>query len=289
MLRSFLALLCAGMLCLSSIPASAAAGGLTILYTGNTFGEYKHCPTCGNKTVGGLARRAGLIRSLRQDAPAGSLLLLGGPWELKSPGGPVPGPGVLETLVKAFGLLEYDFALLSEDESRMLASRDESMKKWAAPGPGRVEIFPSPVGRVAVIAIPPLEDGLVLPNQELLGAVRDLAASARSQADLVVAVSPWGTQGERYLVERTEPDIDILLGSGPGPAVPGQLVNGSKTAWARPYNRGQTVTRVTVLQPVNRSDGHRWVLGRNIEFTLVPLFQEIPEDESMLRLLSNLP
>jgi hypothetical protein len=44
-MRYLIGLLCAGMLSLNFFSLSYAAGDLTILYTGNTYGEYAPCPS----------------------------------------------------------------------------------------------------------------------------------------------------------------------------------------------------------------------------------------------------
>jgi hypothetical protein len=205
------------------------------------------------------------------------------------PGAAVPEPRVVQTLVQAFGTMQYDLGILSDEESRLLERHELELKGWSSPGStGRVVFFASPLGRVAVISLPPLASPFVLPNQQMIELVNDLTKSVRPQADLIVAISPWGPQGERFLLEKTAPDIDILLGAGPGPGVAGQLANRGRTVWARPYDRGQTVTRIIVRQMLGAAGGRTWVQGGNIEFRSVPLFKEIPEDQGMNALFSGL-
>jgi hypothetical protein len=44
-MNRLLLLILAGMLCLPFFSPAHAAGELTILYNGNTYGEYRPCPT----------------------------------------------------------------------------------------------------------------------------------------------------------------------------------------------------------------------------------------------------
>jgi hypothetical protein len=218
------------------------------------------------------------------------VLVLGGPWEFKKSGIVAPKQTILRSLASAFDQMDYDLIVLSGEESQQLSKHGLALRAGAVlDGSGRVEIFPTAVGRVAVITLPPLEGNFIMPNHEMIETVRSLSASARARADLVVAISPWGAQGERFLLEKSSPDLDILLGSGPGPGVPGQITNKARTLWARPYDKGQTVTSIVIKHPLGTPGSRKWVGGANVESKPVPLLQSFPEDEPTRTILSDLP
>jgi hypothetical protein len=218
------------------------------------------------------------------------VLILGGPWEFKKSGTAAPEQTILRSLARAFDQVDYDLIVLSGEEAQLFSKHGLALQAGVVSnGSGQVEIFSTAVGRVAVITLPPLDGNFVMPNHGMIETVRALSASARTGADLVVAISPWGAQGERFLLEKSAPDIDILLGSGPGPGVPGQITNRAQTLWARPYDKGQTVTSIVIKLPLGSPGSHKWVSGANVESKPVPLIQSVPEDESTRIILSDLP
>jgi hypothetical protein len=188
-------------------------------------------------------------------------------------------------------MMGYDMGLLSPEEGQALLAGGVSLPGWyQAESTGSLAFFPSPVGRVAVIAFPMLEGGALLPGKGLVETVRTLAATARARADLIVALSPWGAQAERFLLERSGPGIgiDILLGAGTGSSQAGQFANRGRTLWMRPYDKGRTVMRVT-LGPLSGTPGERaWAPGSAIDFRMVPLLPNVPEHEAVDRLFSGL-
>ena len=48
---------------------AASPNDVTIIYSGQTLGYLKPCPTCGAKSYGGLARRAGIMKIEREENP----------------------------------------------------------------------------------------------------------------------------------------------------------------------------------------------------------------------------
>jgi hypothetical protein len=239
-----------------------------------------------------MARRAGLLASVRSGKPADAVLVLGGPWEFKAPGAPAPAQESLKAIARSFEMMGYDMGLLSPEEAHALSAGGVSLPGWhQTENAGALAFFPSPVGRVAVIAFPMLDGGALLPGKGQVETVRTLAATARARADLIVALSPWGAQAERFLLERAAPGIriDVLLGAGNGSSQAGQIANRGRTLWMRPYDKGRTVMRVTI-GPLTGAPGERaWVPGTNIDFRMVPLLPNVPEHEAVGRLFSGLP
>jgi hypothetical protein len=181
--------------------------------------------------------------------------------------------------------MPLDFGILSKKESELLEQNSIAGSKFQFPGPDGVrKAYDSPLGRVAVVALPPIPGDFPLPNQQFLERVRKLVQEADEDSSLVVAVSPWGAQGERYFLESGPGPVDILLGAGPGPGLNGMLQNNGQTLWFRAYDEGKGVTLIDIK---NLPSGSGWKQGRDIVFKTVPLKENIREAPEITSLFQN--
>jgi hypothetical protein len=97
---------------------------------------------------------------------------------------------------------------------------------------------------VGVLVLPPLAPGQEGPPPALTTAMGAMARELRGRCGLVVAISPWGYLAENaYLARDAAPDMDVLLGAGPGPGTAQSAAKG-KVLWVRSYTRGKTVQTV---------------------------------------------
>lgn len=286
----------------ASLPVSAAGsapgtpfpatGSARIVYTADTLGEVNPCVTCGDTPLGGLARRAALLRSLA--AEGDRPLILAGPDEFHSDkeGGPSPRPdGRAAALYAAFGHIPYTAIYLSP-----AASRDMHANALAPP-PAAVPVAEKPVTRffragslaVACVFLPAGSTPDSGPAPEQILAARQAAMEAARDASCVIAVSPWGIRAESALAPSFGGYFHILLGGGKGIAVPGQPTGDAGSPgplWARSDRRGRAVSVLDILSLP--APGSPWLEGVNFSSRLVFLESGLPQDEAILGRLRGL-
>lgn len=144
--------------------------------------------------------------------------------------------------------------------------------------------------RVAVVFFPPLRKGVDDPTPE---AVRDALAAgrkARSAADLVIGVSPWGSLNERDMLPRCEGVFDILFGGGSGSAFDGSLDDVAPgVLWARPERDGKGVNVVDVLALPSPGVPNDWVQGITIATRIIMLSDTVARDPAVEAVIGVVP
>ncbi|MFW6323568.1 MAG: hypothetical protein ACOC0U_00760 [Desulfovibrionales bacterium] len=179
-------------------------------------------------------------------------------------------------------MMPVDFGVISATESAAIKENRIEQALFRSPGSdGFVERFETSLGKIAFLALPAIPGGFPLPNQGFIERVRTIIEEARKGVDLLVAISPWGAQGDRYFLESGPGPIDIFLGSGSGPGINGILQNNGRTFWFRAYEKGKGVTLIT-LRGLPGSDG--WKQGRDIVFKTVLLKDNMREDPEVKKI-----
>lgn len=92
-------------------------------------------------------------------------------------------------------------------------------------------------------------------------------------------------EGEFTLLKDYEPEIDLLLGSGPGPGLAGRFMNHSKTFWARAYSKGKALHLIRIGEWPKRAANWKWTKGKNLKLdfkTLTPDVEDNPEMQAIL-------
>lgn len=197
----------------------------------------------------------------------------------------------LEFMVKAFDLLRNDLVYVTPYERGILTQAGvQPSKLWR--GSNRLEqhmLGKDSAHRVGVLLLPTLPDGATtLPLalvQQIEGAVRTLRAKAR----LIVAMSPWGYSLEQELLKSDGPLPDVLLGSGVGIGLVGNISPKGKTLWIRAFTQGKSMSRIDILAWPDHADANfKWTEEQNVRMTLLGLTDHYMEDSHMLSLMQNM-
>lgn len=132
--------------------------------------------------------------------------------------------------------------------------------------------------RVGLVFFPP-DDGQDV-QEAAIRAGRELAG----QVELLIGVSPWGSDAERAFTERVEGLYHIILGGGPGYGF-GSALKGAHQGvlWLRPEPEGSAVNLVEILawpEPGSQI----WDYGVNFTARLQLLGPDIPADPVIMNI-----
>jgi hypothetical protein len=202
----------------------APGGPLTIIYTTDTNGFLQTCG-CSGGQVGGLAKRATLIRELQ--AGAGTVLLLDG--------GDLAGDlDRAEAVMDCLRLMRYEAVGVSGLDTKLgpdffRSAFRRGLPLIACPMPeGNPDgVLTSRVVRRSDRAVAIVALGKVSVEQ-IVPALRDVLTSLRGKAELCVVFSPLTFAEERRVVqaEGVAGRIDLLVGLRDGPSREAQEVDG---------------------------------------------------------------
>lgn len=256
-----------------------ATAQTTIVITANTQGEHSPCPVCGNKALGGLARRATLFQSLR--STPGTITVSGG-YEFASPRATEPvSTDMVGRLIHAYSALNYDLLLLTP-EDRALIDRAEAKvdPAWQTLDESpRVVAKKVKDGQLAFILFPPLRKLTPSVVTTLCDMATDLRASG--QYNLIIGVSPWGQAMEAEFIEAQGKTFDIVLGSGEGPSYQGLYLQDGAVLWVRPSAKGKGVNTIDIPTLPKAGEKTVWTPGISISTSLQPLNDSVASDQNI--------
>lgn len=192
-------------------------------------------------------------------------------------------------LAEAYQALAYDIGYNVREDADWLRAHD--MK---APQPFKtaskqvqVSIFNKADKKIGVLMLPTLLKGTKKPTSMMLRTVVQKSKQLAKRTDLVVAVSPWGMEGEFELLKNHIPEIDVLLGGGPGPGIAGRFMNNSKTFWARAYSKGKALHLIRLGEWPKRTDSWKWSKGKNLNLDFKTLTTDVAENAQMKEILAK--
>jgi hypothetical protein len=192
----------------------------------------------------------------------------------------------LKTLARVFSALNYDLGVLAPEE-RPLFSGDNAIPDWTAVDETPETRVLNRMGRqIGVVVFPGFEGRRDWPlfARELRRTIR----SMRTRADLLIGISSLGWNLENQFLTGPDSGLDILLGSGPGPAFRGRLTGGAKTLWVRPYSRGRAVNTVTIPDfEATQWLSSGWKLNRNVKTGIVILKGSMTRDQTVLEIING--
>ncbi|MBA4357386.1 MAG: hypothetical protein C0405_06635 [Desulfovibrio sp.] len=197
----------------------------------------------------------------------------------------------LEFMTRAYDLLHNDLVFMAPYERAVMA------KAGLQPRPGwhgsdRLEqllLGPDAAHKIGVILLPPLSDAAPALPPALVRQIEDAVRTLRATTKLVVAMSPWGYTYEQDLLKTAGPLPDILLGSGPGIGLVGNISAGGKTLWIRSFSQGKAMSRIDILAwPEHGNPNFKWTEEQNIRMTLFGLTDQYQDDQPMLSLMQSL-
>jgi hypothetical protein len=218
-------------------------------------------------------------------------LILGGSYEFLLPEGKPDQDKKRDALAKIFSYLDYDFGMLSPEESSYLSKSPSGIPDgWKYYSQITFKKFKIENGKtVGIITFPTIEDDKSNQISEALAArMVSCFKKFRKEADILIGMSPWGYFKEKSLLKNSQYmqcPLDILLGSGKGPGLTGQLVAENSTLWVRCYPTGKAVSRVDIIKFPDKNSDFKWKFGENIRCLIQSLLKNTREDPKVLNLL----
>lgn len=197
----------------------------------------------------------------------------------------------LEFMAKAFDLLRNDLVYVTPYERSFMAKAGvRAHRNWH--GSDRLEqhvLGSDAAHRVGVVLLPPLPDSTAKPPAALLRQTADAVQSLRAKTRLVVVMSCWGYGQEKELFHSQGPMPDVLLGSGIGIGLVGNIEAKGKTLWIRAFAQGKSMSRIDILDwPDHANDKFKWTEGQNIRMNLFGLTDQYQGDRHMLSLMQSM-
>lgn len=190
-------------------------------------------------------------------------------------------------MAKIFSLLDYDLARLTADEASALEQAGiDRPEGWLSTEQRHIHRFRLPEGRsIAFVLLPYVERGIYELPLITFRRSQNLIERARAKADMVVGVSPWGFTMEREFAQKATTLPDILLGSGPGSGLNGQIMREEKLLWVRPYSLGKTANILTILRWPEPGLDFKWVKGYTVRLKVESYSGKFQERPDILELL----
>lgn len=231
-----------------------------------------------------MARRATYFKLVRKVQPKNvPLLTLAGSCEFGREGLGSKDAESLKALLRSYALLGYDLGLLGGFELKEFSNNGLTPPDgWRHPS--RAEFVRLDRGgvRIGVILFPELPAGTPAAPGRVVSDIEAILKAQRGKVDVLIGLSPWGLWIEKAYLESGADTPDLLLGSGPGIEVPGNILAKGKTFWIRPYAKGKTVSRIDLLDlPRGRTD-FVWAENGNIRFESPALTDSYIEDMDVL-------
>ncbi len=195
----------------------------------------------------------------------------------------------LEFMAKAYDLLHNDLVFVSPFERALVAKAGlQPRKGWHGSDMLEMHVLGAEATQVGVLLLPPLPEGGPLPPA-LIRQIADAVRTLRAKTRLVVALSPWGYVREQEFLKADGPMPDLLLGSGAGIGLVGNIEAKGKTLWIRAFAQGKSLSRIDILAWPDHANAHfKWTEEQNIRMTLFGLTDQYLEDQKMLALMQSL-
>lgn len=193
--------------------------------------------------------------------------------------------------MEAYEALGYSSGALSPAEAEKLASLNVSPPKgWQVldPKEPKAVILDTPKGKVGVVYFPEAKKPGDDPTEQVAQAVVKKLKELRPSVKLLVGVSPWGVQAESDFLEKSKPDLDILLGSGTGVGFKAKPAEGGRTLWMHTYSKGKAIYTIDVLAWPG-AKGFKWDMGTNFTTEAVVLDDTYAPDPAMEQRLQAVP
>ena len=268
MLQKILAAACA--VCCASILALAGCSlkllggaGFTILYSNDVRGEFENCG-CDDVQLGGLSRKARLLRSAARETPDLIRLDAGNLFFAKKPANDIEAQEFLlkaNFILGAYNAMGCDALNVGDGDLAMGLDALTGLRSKAAfplvssnivirdGGKHLFEpvVFKTVAGtRVAILGVCP-QDTVFVPDlriEDPVASVQKMAAAVRDRSDFLIVLSGLGLERDRELA-RLAQGVNLIVSSRADRLLEKALVeNGIPIVQA--YNRGQYLGRVDV-------------------------------------------
>lgn len=204
------------------------------------------------------------------------------------PGDTPPTSSELEGMAKAYELLHYNVGFLPEKEAQALKQagvEPDASRKTSKDSSFAVATIRNG-DKIGFLRLPSLRPGQDTPSPELIKKISTSIKEKRKEVQLLVALSDWGSFGEReYLAQKPEAVPDFLFGSGAGSGVNGRILADGRCVWVRPYDKGRTVSEVQVYAWPDRSKPVVWKEPDNLRCISIGLGDQYEDNEEIANIL----
>ncbi len=284
------AVCCTGILalagCLLKLPGDS---GFTILYSNDVRGEFENCG-CADVQLGGLARKARLLRSAARETTGLIRLDAGNLFFPKKPANDIEAREFLlkaNFILGAYNAMGCDALNVGDGDLAMGLDALTGLRSKASfpivssnivirdSGKHLFEpvVFKTVAGtRVAILGVCP-QDTVFVPDlriEDPVASVRKMAAAVRDRSDFLVVLSGLGLERDRQLAQLV-PGINLIVSSRADRLLEKALVENG-TLIVQAYNRGQYLGRVDV----ERNGG-----GFSAAHRLLPLKPGVGEEKDI--------
>lgn len=270
---------------------------LRITYTAGTKGEMYPCVTCGTNSLGGLARRATVLKQLDDGIPhihiAGAeeflsdldLMRFAKPeWNGNDPINKHNETEKATRLVKGHSLLPVSIGYL-------LPAEEQWLKQYAREIPqGFVtvketpitKIFPIPTGKVGIVLFPQAKGENFTPTPQQIKAVVQAGKALQGKVNLIVGVSPWGNVAEYRFLQEATGIYHLLFGGGGGLGAPYEPEHSTEQLlWVRSESHGRAVNCLDIMEMPRANQPASWIEGLSFNAVQIFLFLKLPPDVLM--------
>ena len=271
---------------------------LRIAYVASTRGELYPCATCGTNSLGGLSRRATILKDLK----AGNVpfLYLAGSEEflsdldtkrLTSPEWNKNAPINLHNESQKARRLVTGHSRLGTSVGYLLPEESDWLIEYAGkipPGFQKVAsepvstILSTPHGKVGIVLFPKGTENNGLPSEAQIQAVLDTGKSLRDKASLIIGISPWGNVGEYRFIPKADGIYSILFGGGNGLSYTYSTeFSTSSLLWVRSEFQGRAVNFLDIYEMPAPGHLPSWQEGISFIAGQTFLFLRLPPDQGM--------
>lgn len=270
---------------------------LRITYTAGTKGEMYPCVTCGTNSLGGLARRATVLKQLQENFPhihlAGAeeflsdldIMRFGKPdWNAADPVNKHNETEKARRLVKGHSLLPITVGYLTPDEETWFHTYANALPKGFTTVRDKplTKIIDIPTGKVGIVLFPRGTDINHAPSKQQLTDVLNAGQALRGKVNLIVGISPWGNVAEYRFLQDATGVYHLLFGGGGGLGGPYEPEHSTeKLLWIRSESHGRAVNTLDIIEMPRPNQEATWIEGLTFNAAQIFLYLKLPPDPTM--------
>lgn len=270
---------------------------LRITYTAGTKGEMYPCITCGTNSLGGLARRATVLKEINENVPhihiAGAeeflsdldLMRFARPdWNADDPINKHNETEKAKRLVQGHSLLPVDIGYLTPAEEQWLLAYAGSIPQGFVTVKDQPvsKIIDIPGGKVGVVLFPLGTDKNNAPSQKQIDSIVKAGKALQGKVNLIVGVSPWGNVAEYRFLQSGTGVYHLLFGGGGGLGAPYEPEHSTEQLlWVRSESHGRAVNTLDLLELPRVNQQFSWIEGLSFNAAQIFLYLKLPPNLTM--------
>ena len=271
---------------------------MRIAYVASSRGEMYPCPTCGNNSLGGLSRRATILKDLKAEGTP--FLYIAGPdeflsdldlrrfaspdWNKNTPANLHNESQKARRLVAGHTRLGATVGYLCPEETAWLTENASKIPPGYHPVKAEpvTVMVPTPNGKVGFVLFPKGTETNGLPSEAQIEAVLAAGKALVGKASLIVGISPWGNVGEYRFLPKADGVFSILMGGGNGLSYAYSTEFSTPTLlWVRSESQGRAVNILNIYEMPAPGHLPLWQEGISFSAGQTFLFLRLPPDQGM--------